>query len=143
VKDEKRIQEMDDEQVEAALRNFRASVHGWSEQEFSRARTIKRSPWDAVFRALAHPVMAWTLASALVVTSVGVPVKLHHDREAAAESAAAIQRQRALEKATAAQEAANSMTDDELMDHVDSDIAQAAPDAMQPLASLMTDTSAK
>jgi hypothetical protein len=30
-----------------------------------------------------------------------------------------------------------------LLSHVDSDIAQAAPDAMQPLASLMSDSSTK
>ncbi len=34
--------EMEDEQVELALRNFRESVRGWSEQEFSKARTVRR-----------------------------------------------------------------------------------------------------
>ena len=140
--DEIRNQELEDEQVELALRSFRESVHGWSEQEFGKARTIKRSRWDAIFGILANPVMAWTLATMLVMTSVGVPVKVRHDRQLAAERAAEVQRQRELEKATAVEQVADAtaLTDDELLDHVDSDIAQAAPDAMQPLASLMEDS---
>jgi hypothetical protein len=35
------------------------------------------------------------------------------------------------------------MSDDELLSHVDSDVAQVAPDAMEPLASLMSDASTK
>jgi hypothetical protein len=130
--------EFEDTQVELALRNFRESVHGWSEQEYARPRVIKRSRWDAIFRLVANPVMAGSLASALVITSVGVPVRIHHERQVAAEQNAARERQLELAK-EAREQQANAMTDDELLSHVDSDIAQGAPDAMQPLASMMTD----
>jgi hypothetical protein len=130
--------EFEDTQVELALRNFRESVHGWSEQEYARPRVIKRSRWDAIFRLVANPVMAGSLASALVITSVGVPVRIHHERQVVAEQNAARERQLELAK-EAREQQANAMTDDELLSHVDSDIAQGAPDAMQPLASMMTD----
>jgi hypothetical protein len=132
----------EDEQIELALRSFRDSVHAWSEQEFSKARTIRRSRWDAFWRVLANPVLGWTLASALVVTSVGVPVTVHHQRELVAARNAQMLRQQLLEKQAAQQEAV-AMSDDELLSHVDSDVAQAAPDAMEPLASLMSDSSSQ
>jgi cell division protein FtsL len=139
---DERNEEIEDAQIESALRNFRESVHGWSEQEFSKARTIRRSRWDALWRLMANPVLDWTLACVLVVTSVGVPVTVHHQRQLVAERNAQILRQQQLQK-EAAQQEADAMSDDELLTHVDSDIAQAAPDAMEPLASLMSDASTK
>jgi hypothetical protein len=67
-----------------------------------------------------------------------VPVRIHHERQVVAEQNAARERQLELAK-EAREQQANAMTDDELLSHVDSDIAQGAPDAMQPLASMMTD----
>ena len=142
MKIEGRNQETEDVQVEAALRHFRESVHGWSDREFGRPRVIQRSRWDAMARMLARPVMVWSLASALVVASVGVPAAVHHERQVATERQLALERQREMEADAAKKQAATEMNDDELMSHVDSDIAQAAPDAMEPLASLMSDTTA-
>ena len=42
--------------------------------------------------------------------------------------------------AETARQAAYGMSDDELLAHVDNDIAQGAPDAMEPLASLMSES---
>jgi hypothetical protein len=137
---DERDSEIEDEQVESALRNFRESVRGWSEQEFSKARTTRRSRWDRMWSVLANPVLDWTLAGVLVATSVGVPVAVHHQRQVTAERNAQILRQQQLAKEGAPQEAV-AMSDDELLSHVDSDVAQAAPDAMEPLASLMSDGS--
>ena len=80
---------------------------------------------------------------ALLVVSVGVPVSVHHERQVVADRQAALDRERAMQAEAAKQQAAPAMSDDELLSHVDSDIAQAAPDAMEPLASLMSETAAK
>jgi hypothetical protein len=137
-------QDRETEDVQAALRHFRESVHEWSEQEFGRARVVRRSWWDAMSRVMARPAMIWSLACALVVVSVGIPVSVQHERQVAtAERQAALDREQAMQAEAAKQQAAAAMSDDELLSHVDSDIAQAAPDAMEPLASLMSDTAAK
>lgn len=138
------IHEIEDVQVEAALRHFRESVHGWSEQEFSKARTIRRSRWDRVMRMVANPVLGSALAGVLVIASAGVPAALYHERQVAADHAAKLKLQQELDAKKAEQlQAAVKIDDDELLRHVDSDIAQAAPDAMEPLASLMSDSATK
>jgi hypothetical protein len=138
-------QDRETEDVQAALRHFRESVHGWSEQEFGRARVVRRSRWDAMFQLIARPAVGWATAALLVAASVGVPLAVHHERELAVERRLVIERQQqlALAEDKAKQQAATAMSDDELLTHVDSDIAQAAPDAMEPLASLMSETAAK
>ena len=137
---EDKSRETEDVHVEAALRHFRESVHGWSEQEFGRARTIRRSRWDAMFQVIAKPAVGWALAAALLASAAGVPVAVHHEREIAKEQRLTVERLEQAKLEAAKQQAAPAMNDDELMSHVDSDIAQAAPDAMEPLASLMSDT---
>ena len=87
--------------------------------------------------------MVWSLASALVVVSVGIPASVHHERQVAAERQASLDREQAMQAEAAKQQVTTAMSDDELLSHVDSDIAQAAPDAMEPLASLMSETAAK
>lgn len=138
-------QDRETEDVQAALRHFRESVHEWSEQEFGRARVIRRSRWDAMWRVIARPAMVWVMASALVLVSVGIPVSVHHERQAAVDRRMALERAQAMQAEAAKQQVttATAMSDDELLTHVDSDIAQAAPDAMEPLASLMSETAAK
>jgi hypothetical protein len=132
---------VEDLEIEAALRHFRESVHGWSEQEYSKPRVIKRSRWSGLWRVMANPAMVSTLATALVVTSIGIPVTVRHERQVAAQQAALdLQKKLADEKAA---QAAAEAEDEDLLSHLDSDIAQAAPDAMQPLVSMMSDTSSK
>jgi hypothetical protein len=142
------MNEIEDERVNAALKNFRASVHAWSEQEANRVRTVRRAPLGGFWRVMATPMMGWALAGVLIVSGVGVPVTVNHHRQvAAAERAAAENRQRlATEAAARKAELAmdtHAMDDEELMNHVDSDVAQATPDAMEPLASMMSDTANK
>ena len=133
----------EDPQVEAALHHFRQSVRSWSEQEYSRTRipaVSRRSSWNW----LANPVAAWTLAGALAVSAVTVPTSIHlrheHQRVAAQQAAAEAQRQQELRHQQELQQAARNISDEELLSHIDSDLAQAAPDAMEPLASLMSQT---
>lgn len=134
------FEERETEEVEAALRHFRESVHEWSEQEFGRARVIRRSRWDAMWRVIAKPAVGWALAATLLAAAAGVPMAVHHEREIAKEQRLTIERQEQAKLEAVKQQAATAMNDDELMSHVDSDVAQAAPDAMEPLASLMSDT---
>jgi len=130
----------EDREIEAALKNFRASVHAWSEAEFSRPRSVKTARQSGVWRLIANPVLGWGLAAVLVVGGGAVPVAVHHERQVAAQRLAAIQQQQHQAAEAAARLAQNAIDDEELLKHVDSDIAQAAPDAMQPLASLMGDS---
>jgi hypothetical protein len=142
------IHDMEDAQVDAALKSFRESVHAWSEQEFGRAHTIRRAPLAGFWRVMVNPLMGWALAGVLVVSGVGVPVTVNHRRQVAAAQEAAAAEQRRLASEAAARDAelamnAPAMDDEELMNHVDSDIAQATPDAMEPLASMMRDATNK
>ena len=144
----KLIEDAEDIQVEEALRNFRASIHQWSEQEYVRPRAIERTRWSALrggfWRMIANPALGGTLAAALLITSVGVPVAIQREHKIAAERQSLLDRQkRELQQRLAEEEAkksaANSVDDGAFLDDVDSDIARATPDAMQPLASLMMD----
>jgi cell division protein FtsL len=136
--------ENEDRDVQAALKNFRASVHAWSEQEMGRPRQIKPMRMSGWMRLMAVPMLGWGLAGVLVVAGVTVPVTVHHERQVEATRRAAIQEQQRQAAEMAARLAQNAMNDsgddEELLKHVDSDIAQATPDAMEPLASLMGDT---
>lgn len=142
-------EQAEDIQVEAALRNFRASIHHWSDQEFVRPRAIERTRWSALrggfWRMIANPALGGTLAAALLITSVGVPVAIQREHKIAAERQSLLdQQKRELQQRLAEEEAkksaaANSVDDGAFLDDVDSDIARATPDAMQPLASLMMD----
>lgn len=133
--------ENEDRDVQDALRNFRVSVHAWSEAEFSRPRSVKTARLSGLLRMMANPVLGWGLASVLVVGGAVVPVAVHHERQLAAARQAAFEVQQ--KKAAEARLAQASIDDEELLNYVDSDIAQAAPDAMEPLASLMSDTTGR
>jgi hypothetical protein len=135
--------EVEDQEVQAALKNFRASVHAWSEEEYGRAHSVRSAQRSGLSRWMASPVLGWGMAAVLAVAAVAVPVSVHHERQvAAAEHAAQLQHERQAAEA-AARLAASSVDDEYLLSHVDSDIAQATPDAMEPLASLMSDPTAQ
>ena len=135
-------QELGDE-VEQALKNFRASVHAWSETELTRSRAVK-APQSSVWRLLAAPAISWGAAAALALTAVGVPVAVHREHQVqilARQHADEQQRLRDAQEKAATQMAAlqtAAMDDDKLLQHVDEDIRQSTPDAMEPLASLMS-----
>ncbi len=144
----------EDPQVEAALRQFRESIHQWSDEEFSRNRTLSRtapssfgSIWQRSFHSLTRPAIASALAGILIVGGAAVPILVHHERQLAiASEARALEQARERERiATERQQiqnvsqAADAVSDENLLSHVDSDIAQATPDAMEPLARMMND----
>jgi uncharacterized protein HemX len=131
--------ELEDPRVESALRHFRESVRTWSEEEFAKPRSAARPAGNSLWRLVTNPVAAWAMAGVLVAGGVGVPAGIYHQRQVAAAREAANLEQQKLKAAEAQRQAMLAMNDDELMSHVDSDIAQATPDAMQPLASMMSD----
>lgn len=131
--------ELDDMQMEQALRNFRSSMRAWSEEEFAKPRTVRRSRWNAVWMGITSPAASWALAVVVLGSSIGIPVSVHHERQVA-EQRQALEHQKELEAKAAQERAAQAVDDAVLLSDVDSDIAQAAPEAMQPLASMMGDS---
>jgi hypothetical protein len=137
-----------DVELESALRNFRLNIHQWSDQEFARPRTIERSRWEVFqsrfWRAIANPALGGTMAAVLLLSLVGVPAGIQYEHKVTAERQAAmdLQKRQADEVRKAEVAAIASAPDDaNFLNDVDSDVSQAAPDAMQPLASLMNESS--
>ncbi len=133
-----KLDEMDGK-TEEALRHFRASVYSWSDREMQSGRLPKsvamarRGNWNG-WRSVA----GWAMACVLLMAAVGIPLDVrHHEQvEAAARMSARVHQQQvaALE---AQRKASEAITDEELLKDVDNDIAQATPDAMEPLAQMM------
>jgi hypothetical protein len=135
----------EDVELTTALRHFRESVHDWSDREFSRMRAsqashaIAQRGWWARMHV---PVLGWALGCAVAIGGVSVPVALHQRRAAEAHLRDEQNRLKQIQEEEKLA-AANTMSDEDLLSHVDSDIAQATPDAMEPLASLMRDSATK
>lgn len=122
-----------DAAVNEALRNFRQSVHAWSEAEFSRPRTIAaparvRRPWAVVSCAL-----GLVLAAGVAVTTVHER-DVHQQEQRAAAAARHVTQQREL----AAERAKES---EDLLANVDKDVSREVPSALEPLAQLMDESS--
>jgi hypothetical protein len=119
-----------DRELEQALRNFRLSVHAWSEAELSRART-----------AMTVRHRSWRLASGVALGCVllagGVSGAVYERHQRQAEQArVAAQREAEHQRQLAALKARE---DEDLLAKVDSDVSQEVPAAMEPLAQLMAD----
>jgi len=137
---DKQNQEADDLELEAALKNFRQSMRSWSDSEFGRMRTI--APVGAGFWVrMRKQIVAGALGCVVAVTAITIPVNVVHNRQIAALHQAQLREQKRQADEAALQ--ASQVNDDKLMADVDSDIAQEAPDAFEPLASLMSDSKAK
>ncbi len=117
-----------DEEVEQAVGNFRQCVHAWSEAAYSgpRVEVHLARPWSWRLAA------AWALGGVLAAGSLAGGFYRHHHRQELARIAAArAARQRQLAAEKRAQEDRNLLT------AVDSEVSQAVPQAMEPLADLM------
>ena len=122
----------DDAQLERALKNFRLSVHAWSEAEMSRPRSatvaVRRWNWRLA--------TGWALGLVLAVGGASGAIFERHQKQVeqariAAQRDAAHQREVAAEKAR--------VDADQLLAKVNSDVSRSVPDAMEPLAQLMDD----
>jgi hypothetical protein len=137
---EDKNRETEDARVEMALRHFREGVREWSEREYARPRSVATARPAAFWRAISRPVTVWGMAAVLAISGVTVPAVRYHQHEVKLAEEA---KQKALEARQKHDEeirqAALAVDDEDLLNHVDSDIAQATPDAMEPLASLMNE----
>ncbi len=119
-----------DAELELALRQFKQSVHAWSESALSRPRTVEARKPHRTGRLAA----GWALGCVLVAGSVsGGLFEQHHRQELARMAAARAAEQQKLAAAERARE------EEELLARVDSDVAREVPSAMEPLARLMAE----
>jgi hypothetical protein len=118
--------------LEGALREFRMSVHAWSEAAYSRPRTAAPAARHRNWRLAA----GWALGCVLAAGSLAGEVYEHHQRQELARMAAA---RRAEQQRMAAERLRTRQEDTNLLATVDSDVSQAVPEAMEPLAQLMDD----
>ena len=125
--------DLNDPTLQAAMRDFRASVHAWSDAAYNRPRPVLASaPARSAWRRSA----AWVLSLMLSFGIFGTAAWEHHHQG----EVAARQHQQELERERilAAQKEKET---EELMANIDSDVSRQVPSAMEPLADLMTDDS--
>jgi|ERR1700722_656889 hypothetical protein len=130
-----RAVDAEDLEFEQALKNFKSSVHEWSDAVYSRPRAFTREVQLRSWRL----AMGWALGCALVVGSVsGGLVQRHHRVELA--RIAAAQQAAEQQKQLREQEARAQVSDEALLTDVDSDVSRQVPSAMEPLAQMMDET---
>jgi hypothetical protein len=123
-----------DLELEQALKNFRSSVHEWSDAMYSRPRSVSKEIRVRSWRLAA----GWALGCVLVAGSVsGGLVERHHRQEVA--RVAAEQRATDSEKQLRQKQAA-MVPDEDLLADVDSDVSRQVPSAMEPLAQMMDES---
>ena len=118
-----------DPALEEALKNFRLSVHAWSDAAYSRPRTTVQ----IVRHRSRRLAVGWALAGVLMVGGVSGGMFERHRKIEQARIAAAAQlaeQQKALREQQAKEE-------EDLLAKVDSDVSRQVPSAMEPLAQLM------
>ena len=141
--------ELNDARMDVALgetlKDFRLSVHAWSEAAMNRPG---RSIHPAV-RTTWRLAVSWAMGCLLAAGSVGGALYERHHRQEVVRQAAAEQvrqRQLAAEMTTAANtrdqngSASTREEDEQLLAEVDSAVSRQVPSAMEPLAALMEGT---
>ena len=123
-----------DVELEQALKNFKSSMHAWSDAMYSRPRAVSKEIRVRSWRLAA----GWALGCALVAGSVsGGLLERHHRQDVA--RIAAEQRAAESERQLRQQQAAK-VSDEVLLADVDSDVSRQVPSAMEPLAQMMDET---
>ncbi len=119
-----------DPEFARTLADFKASVHAWSDAAFTRPRAVHPAIIHRTWRLAA----GWAMASVLIAGAGSALMYENHQRVqqariAAAARAAEQQRQLAAQRA---------QKEEDLMYKVDTDVSREVPDAMEPLAALMS-----
>jgi hypothetical protein len=130
-----RVVSIEDVELEQALKNFKSSVHAWSDAAYSRPRGIAKEVRQRSWRL----ALGWALGCALVAGSVSGGLLGRHHRAEAARIAAA-QRAAERQKQLREQQARAQVSDEALLADVDSDVSRQVPSAMEPLAQMMDET---
>ena len=117
-------------ELDEALRDFRLSVHAWSEAVYSRPRAAvaPRQVW--------RMAAGWALGCVLVVGGASAGVWQHHQREMRSVAARIAEQQRL---AVQQRNQQARQEDEDLLAKVDSDVSREVPAAMEPLAQLMAE----
>jgi hypothetical protein len=124
-----------DAEFEQALKNFKSSIHAWSDAAYNRPRglahEVKRRSWRLA--------VSWALGCALLAGSAsGVVYERRHQKEMARIAAAqrAAQQQAQLHE----QQVRATESDDEvLFADIENDVSRQVPSALEPLAKMMDD----
>ena len=124
-----------DAELDQALKDFRLSVHAWSDAAFSHPRTVVAAVAPTHVWRLAA---GWALGCFLVAGGVSAGFWQHHQRQVEIRLAAVrVAEQQRLVALRQAQQARQE--DEDLLAKVDSDISREVPAAMEPLAQLMVE----
>ena len=121
----------EDLELERALKNFKSSVHAWSEAVYSQPHMPVR-----VHRTSWRKVAGWALGCVLAAGSLTGGLYERHHRQELAKIAAA--QEAARQQQLAAEERARKENDD-LLAKVNSDVSREVPSAMEPLAQMMAE----
>jgi hypothetical protein len=126
-----RTEVIDDPELDRVLRDFRSSVHAWSEAAYRRPRVmdeivLRRGAW--------RRAAIWSLGSMLVIGAAGGGFLEHQHRQEMARIAAA--REAQYQHQVAEQRARKA---EQELAEVDIDVARQVPNAMEPLAQLMAE----
>jgi hypothetical protein len=126
-----------DAELDEALKNFKASIHAWSDAAYSRPRTLPKEVRRRSWRLAA----GWAMGCLLVAGSVsGGLFERQHRLELARVAAAqrAAEQQKQLREQQAREE-----DEEDLLAKVDSDVSRQVPSALEPLAQMMADDETK
>jgi hypothetical protein len=124
-----------DPALQETLRDFRLSVHAWSEAAYSRPRAgLGIEPKHTAWRR----ATAWALGCVLAAGVAMGGIHARHNQQELARFAAI--REAENRRQLAEQHAREA---EELLAKVDSDISRQVPHAMEPLAQLMAEDESK
>jgi hypothetical protein len=118
------MDEQVDGELEAALSNFRRSVHAWSDAEYHRVRPVAAPTRVSFWR----PAAGWALASVVLLGVATGGIEQHLRQVEIARQAA---HQAELEREAKAAKAAEDV--DSLLANVDRDVSRQLPAAMDAL----------
>jgi len=126
-----------DVEFEEALKDFRASIHAWSDAAYNRPRTLAQEVTHRSWRLAA----GWASGCVLVAGSVSGGLFERQHRAELARFAAAqheVHRQKELRD-----QLAREVDEEDLLAKVDSDVSRQVPSAMEPLAQMMAEDETK
>ncbi|HUD12520.1 MAG TPA: hypothetical protein VMQ56_02605 [Terracidiphilus sp.] len=130
-----RAVDQEDLELELALKDFRSSVHAWSDAVYFRPRAFTKEVRLRSWRL----ALGWALGCVLVAGSVSGGLLQRHHRVEQARIAAG-QRAAKQQKQLREQQARAQVSDEALLAEVDSDVARQVPSALEPLAQMMDET---
>jgi cytochrome c-type biogenesis protein CcmH/NrfG len=124
--------EMTDAELQQTLKDFRSSVHAWSEAAYSQPHVPVK-----VYRTSWRVAAGWALGCVLAVGSLSGGLYERHRLSEQAKIAAAAEaaRQQNME--------AEQRRQTEELAKIDGDVSREVPSAMEPLAQMMIEDSAQ